>query len=161
MGLDMYLEARKYVSKNDWTAKADENGDLPTNAEYNEIAKFFPAGADEYGSHSGAEAKITVAYWRKANAIHNWFVNECGGGVDECQPIGVPHNKLRELRATVEHTIETKDPKHLATASGFFFGSTDYDEYYWGDLERTLKILDKVIPLAEEEDWSLIYQASW
>jgi hypothetical protein len=37
-------------------------------------------------------------YWRKANAIHGWFVRECASGVDECQPIFVPRHKLRELR---------------------------------------------------------------
>ena len=26
-----------------------------------------------------------VGYWRKANAIHNYFVQRCQNGVDECQ----------------------------------------------------------------------------
>ena len=26
-----------------------------------------------------------VAYWRKFNALHNWFVQNCQDGVDECQ----------------------------------------------------------------------------
>ena len=29
--------------------------------------------------------EVCVAYWRKANAIHSWFVENCQDGVDECQ----------------------------------------------------------------------------
>jgi len=46
----------------------------------------------EYGTQE-------VGYWRKANAIHGWFVRECGNNVDECQEIVVPKIKLLELQA--------------------------------------------------------------
>jgi hypothetical protein len=39
-----------------------------------------------------------VGYWRKANAIHGWFVRELAGGVDECQPIHVSRENLITLR---------------------------------------------------------------
>jgi hypothetical protein len=51
--------------------------------------------------------------------------------------------------------------KLLPTQSGFFFGSTEIDEYYWHDLRRTLDILNKAIELEEEHDCSISYQASW
>lgn len=163
MGLDMYLEARKYVSKKDYKSVPRDTlyEDIPTTLEYDRIAKFFPEGADEFGEHSGAEAKLTVAYWRKSNQIHNWFVENCGGGVDECQPIHVRPDQLRELRATIEYVLETKDTEKLAPTAGFFFGSTEVDEWYWEDLARTKTMLDKIIPMAEDEEWSLTYQASW
>lgn len=160
MGLDMYLEARKYFSKVDFRRESNE-----TLADYKEIVKLFPAGADELGESTGATINLTIGYWRKANQIHAWFVNECGGGVDECQPIRVSEDKLRELRAITEHTLETKDTqqaeKHLPTQAGFFFGGTEYDEYYWHDLERTKQILDKAIDLTENHNCDIIYQASW
>jgi hypothetical protein len=156
MGLDMYLEARKYVRKfEDYTS--DNLSD-----DYMEIAKHFPAGADEFGDFAGAEVKITVGYWRKVNQIHNWFVKECADGVDECQPIRVGLDKLMELRAMVEETLEHKDKavEYLPTASGFFFGGTEYDDYYWHGLERTKLILDKAISL-DDDNYDFIYQASW
>lgn len=36
----------------------------------------------KYGFNSIAE---DVGYWRKANAIHAWFVKNVQGGVDNCQ----------------------------------------------------------------------------
>ena len=57
---------------------------------------------------------------------------------------------------------------NLPTASGFFFGGTEYDEYFYGDCEDTIKILNGIIK--EEEIVSnteglysgeYYYQASW
>ena len=55
--------------------------------------------------------------------------------------------------------------KLLPSASGFFFGSTDYDEYYMQDIDNTIDILETII---NEDDPSknyftsdIIYSASW
>ena len=164
MGLDMYLEARKYFSKINFRTESDDV--LPN---YQTIASLFPAGADEFGENTGATIDLTIGYWRKANQIHAWFVRECANGVDECQPTPVRDGKLRELKVIIEFLLDIKDlpnaPKEieklLPTQSGFFFGSTEIDEYYWNDLRRTLDILNKAIELEENEDCSIIYQASW
>lgn len=50
----------------------------------------------------------------------------------------------------------------LAPESGFFFGSTDYTQYYWQDLEDTLTFIDKCIALDKAPGyWNFIYQSSW
>lgn len=50
----------------------------------------------------------------------------------------------------------------LPTAEGFFFGGTDYDEWYVDDLKRTVAIIDKAFTLLDGEGyWSIIYQSSW
>ncbi len=41
-----------------------------------------------------AENFIEVGYWRKANQIHNWFVKNVQGGVDDCGYYGVTKEKL-------------------------------------------------------------------
>ena len=46
----------------------------------------------------------------------------------------------------------------LPTGAGFFFGSTTYDEYYYGDLQETIEIIDRC--LASKFN-SFEYQASW
>lgn len=165
MGLDMYLEARKYVSQNDWTNARNIEGELPKTTQYLTVASFFPEGSAEYADHSGAEVSLGIGYWRKDNQIHNWFVQECADGEDNCQPVRVSADKLRELRATVEHVLEEHTEaaarEHLAPAQGFFFGTYEIDEWYWKGLEHTKAILDKAIPLAEDDDCSIYYQASW
>jgi hypothetical protein len=164
MGLDMYLEARKYFSKINF--RTESNDVLP---DYQTIASLFPEDADEFGESTGATIDLTIGYWRKANQIHSWFVRECGGGIDECQRIPVADGKLRELKVVIEYLIDIADlpsvgeeiDKLLPTQSGFFFGSTEIDEYYWHDLTRTLDILNKAIVLEEEHNCSIAYQASW
>jgi hypothetical protein len=164
MGLDMYLEARKYFSKFDY--KSDSEEKLP---DYTELTKFFPEGSDELGSHAGAHLEITVGYWRKANAIHAWFVRECANGVDECQPIPIRDGKLRELKVIIEYLMDIADlpsvkeeiEKLLPPTAGFFFGDTEINEYYWADLQHTLDILNRAIDLEENQECSITYQASW
>ena len=161
MGLDMYLEARQHIYATDWQAGDFEN----KTPQYLEISRMFPEGSDEFASGNGASVILPVGYWRKANAIHNWFVKNVQNGVDECQSAFVPDAKLRELRATVQHLLDNRDnaeaTKHLPPAEGFFFGSYDLDDWYWENLERTVKILDRAIILAEDWGCSIYYQSSW
>lgn len=47
-----------------------------------------------------------VCYWRKANHIHKWFVDNCQEGVDECQKTTVSTGQLKELLETCRKVIE-------------------------------------------------------
>jgi len=163
MGLDMYLEVREYVKAFEYTEI--ENKFVRTPVEDGQ-AILRAVGLDAIASPEayGVTVSATAIYWRKVNSIHQWFVDNCGGGVDECQQMYVSREKLTELRDLVEMVYNSKSEavakEYLPTASGFFFGSTDYDEWYWSDLEYTLKELNRVLGTAGEyADFS--YSASW
>jgi hypothetical protein len=47
----------------------------------------------------------------------------------------------------------------LPTQEGFFFGGTDYDEWYVQDLKDTVMQIDRALGLGEE--WNFEYQSSW
>lgn len=47
-----------------------------------------------------------VMYWRKANHIHGWFVENVQFGNDDCHPYYVSDEKLRELLDTCEKVIK-------------------------------------------------------
>lgn len=102
-----------------------------------------------------------VGYWRKANQIHNWFVENVQEGNDDCKDYYVSIEQLGELAELCEKVL--KDPtlsaELLPTQSGFFYGGTDYDEYYFQDLEETLKILKPI--LSDENTDSYYYTSSW
>ena len=100
-----------------------------------------------------------VAYWRKANQIHSWFVDNVQDGVDECQESPVTRAQLETLRQLCMEALDTKNSTLLAPSFGFFFGSTEIDEYYWQDLRSTIDQLDKVLALPEYVE--LVYQSSW
>lgn len=108
-----------------------------------------------------------VGYWRKANAIHQWFVVHVQGGVDECLKYEVSKAQLEELKTTCEKAIDVPDLAEvmLPTQSGFFFGNVDYGEYYVGCLTSTIDICNRAIKLLEEipaeEKPRIVYQSSW
>ena len=149
MGLDMYLNAKRYL----WSI-----GDRPDAEIAKDISDRFP----ELGEARVKEITAEVGYWRKANAIHKWFVDNVQDGVDECQESYVSREALEKLLETV-NTVMTKRSeatKLLPPASGFFFGSTDIDQYYWDDLEHTKKVLENLLR-EDFKDWEFYYRASW
>jgi hypothetical protein len=165
MGLDMYLHAKKYVEKVDWTKLDRDNGlglDSPEviNKLWNDIvntAEMSDVATDIYGVH----VEVTCAYWRKSNQIHKWFVDNVQGGEDNCGEYYVSHEKLNELRETCRQALFAKDPSLLPPQAGFFFGSYDIDEWYWQDIKDTIKKLDRVLALSEKSKLSFYYTSSW
>ena len=157
MGLDMYLYRKEYVSTFAWTQ--DEKAVKEANL-HSVIANHFNVDPNMGGIY----VDYCVAYWRKANAIHGWFVNTLAGGVDECQPIYVSLDKLIELRELANSVVLTPAMAGdiLPTQSGFFFGSSDIDEWYISDMKNTVDMLDKIISSVSPEDYpTFFYQASW
>lgn len=118
---------------------------------------------------SGADQKFKeVAYWRKANQVHNWFVTNCQNGIDECQETRVTKENLIDLKETCQAVLSTPESDRVETAKrilptvgGFFFGGTEYNQYYFGDLEDTVKMLDKVIDETDFEKEEIYYTSSW
>ena len=166
MGLDMYLEARKYVSRGDW-----QDGEFIPSPDFLRAASFGPDGLTQYSDFGGATVCIPVGYWRKANAIHGWFVREVQGGRDECQDSYVPREKLVELRdacksvmsLTVGVNRDKAEAVGLLPQAGFFFGSMEMDDWYYADLKHTIEMIDNILSLIPEDswDWSFYYHSSW
>ena len=156
MGLDMYLSAKRYMSKH------FNEGDTER-AEA--IQKLFPELAGRQGRWGDAspvkEVSIEAGYWRKANAIHDWFVKNVQGGEDECKPHYVSRDQLQELRDCCQEVLNDRALARelLPPASGFFFGSTEVDEYYFEDLKQTIRIIDEALELPES--WDFEYCSSW
>ena len=162
MGLDQYLEARKYISKFDYSEGFDNK---KISGEYEGISKFAPTDFDKYADFGGINVSYPIGYWRKANAIHGWFVNECANGVDECQSIYVSREKLVELRELCKSAISQPAMAGdiLPPTPGFFFGSYGIDEWYMEDLKQTVEIINHALSIIPEDDynWSFVYRASW
>lgn len=158
MGLDMYLYAEQYLPFRNW--------DKETNAKFDQLVKLtgLEELVDKERGYISAYAKVQVAYWRKANAIHKYFVDNCADGVDDCREIDVYKETLQELLNICNQILETKDTEKamelLPPQSGFFFGSTEIDEWYFQDLEHTQKSLTKILEKAPKY-CDFIYRASW
>jgi hypothetical protein len=150
MGLDMYLRLRKVHS---W----------PNEESYD----------NAYGCKwKLSESTYSVCEWRKANAIHKWFVDHVQDGQDDCGRYPVTVDNLYGLRSACRNAMMSYDEGNIEDAaifmpsqSGFFFGSTDYDEWYREDLQRTYDACNNLIRTIESpdrKDWlSVEYESSW
>ncbi len=47
-----------------------------------------------------------AGYWRKANAIHNWFVKNVQEGEDNCRDYDVSQEQMEDLLATVNKVLK-------------------------------------------------------
>ena len=144
MGLDMYLSAKKYL----WSFN---DGDTQAAKEIQEKINV---------NRRVKEVVIEAAYWRKANQIHNWFVENIQDGMDECKPHYVSREQLEMLLKECGEALHQKDSTILPPQEGFFFGSTEVNDDYWHDIRRTAAEIETL--LAELDDtWEFEYCASW
>ena len=111
---------------------------------------------------SDAEQEL-VAYWRKANQIHGWFErNVSDGYIENCEMYPVCLDDLNCLMSDCGLLMgdRSRAAELLPAGEGFFFGSQDYDDYYFENLAETERMLKKVVAEATDED-ELFYHAWW
>lgn len=145
MGLDMYLSAKRFIWYNEKELKES-------------IKKCIVCPVSDEPKYVIYE----VMYWRKVNAIHAWFVENVQDGEDDCGHYYVSVEdlaKLRDVCATILENVKLGS-ELLPTTSGFFFGSTDYDEYYLRDIKYTKEGLDKILN-SDTHNWEFEYHSSW
>lgn len=179
MGLDMYLIRKKYIGGN------YEHNKVKGNIEIEARGKKIPIDVNKL-----TYIEEDVGYWRKANQIHKWFVDNVQDGNDDCNYYDVDIKQLQDLLdicKEIKRKVKLKEgyikngqtlkdgefqdvyedgkfienpevcEELLPTGSGFFFGSTDYDEYYMEDIQHTIEVLEKVIKEEKEMNENGIY----
>lgn len=108
-----------------------------------------------------------VGYWRKANAIHRWFVENVQKGEDNCETYPVTITQLMTLRDLCQEVLNSKAVElaeaTMPTKPGFFFGGTEYDDYYFDDLKSTVETVDRILEEDRMEGTysTYTYQSSW
>lgn len=172
--------------------KAPSQDDLEFYADY---YKHTYSEWDKEKKHPWWRIKEKVGYWRKANQIHNWFVESIQDGIDDCNyHREVREDDLLDLLDICKRVLDScelvegevcngwsykdgkkipimepgkyvKDPsvaeELLPSTSGFFFGSTDYDEWYVENIKNTIDIITKVLETTDFETQMIYYCSSW
>lgn len=103
-----------------------------------------------------------IGDWRKANAIHAWFVKHLQDGRDDCGHYEVSRSILAELLAIVNEVLEhpSRASTLLPTTDGRFFGSTLYDDLYFENIKYTKRVLEHALS-PKMNHWYFQYHASW
>lgn len=193
MGLDMYLER---IHRNVDEYRNVNLDDIDVNSKlYKALAPYFHECGSEF--YSWTSLFEEVGYWRKANAIHKWFVENVQNGEDDCGRYEVSKEQLEELLDVCKEVLDkvvmapskianlimgrrvTKNgcedipedemtvlnpevcEELLPTQCGFFFGSTNYDEFYIDDIKETVSILTKVLEETNFDEYKIYYSSSW
>lgn len=154
MGLDMYLSKRTYVKNWEHMGPDKQNKiTLTTGGQNNASIK----------TNRISDVIEEVMYWRKANSIHAWFVENVQEGTDDCKEYWVGVEKLQELIDLCSKVVETKDASLLPPQTGFFFGSQEVDDWYFIELADTIKTLTEDLEHHQNTNarGDYYYQSSW
>jgi len=146
----MYLEKRTYVKQ--WSFQKPEEqynvevtkGGEPTNIKPERVTHIVEE----------------IGYWRKQNQIHQWFVENVQNGVDNCGEYCVSKVQLEDLLEICKKILNDNSlaEELLPTTSGFFFGGTEYDEWYFDGIKNTIEILEEAL---SDNSGDYYYSSSW
>ena len=178
MGLDMYVNIRHKNTQ----SKLEAYKEWENKYSYEEFQRLTEEQKEEYrNSEPEYDENMygkELMYWRKANQIHNWFVQNCQNGVDDCEYYAITVNDLMKLKELCEKILTMTEKRkemrytsysatekeevdilyltpegveyateHLPSRSGFFFGSTEYDDWYVLELKDTIEQINDTLDI--------------
>lgn len=157
MGLDMYLTAKVSLGDYDF---------CPKEKEICESLYSMFGMKDNVERDNSVVVSFPMAYWRKANAIHAWFVENIQDGEDDCQECWVPRKALEHLLSICKEVFKDHEKAStlLPVQAGFFFGSIEYGDWYFNQIEYTISALERVLSFLETDSgkkFEIYYRASW
>lgn len=150
----MYLSRKLYQNRDvlKITPQDEFNND--------KFAKLLKRATQSNVSYLQPKISVNIAYWRKANAIHQWFISHCADNVDDCRDIEVSLESLNELKETCEKILKAPNDinlmEHLLPPQeGFFFGDTDLNDTdtlnsYLDHVKYTNHILSEEFKIVDE-----------
>jgi hypothetical protein len=143
MGLDMYLDK---CNRKAWGFKDLDIDEIKENKPnlYNEIKPYL----HERGKYIHWESIFEeVGYWRKANAIHKWFVDNVQNEVDDCGYYEVSKEQLEEL---LDICIKVRDGSKIV--KGWIQNGETYKDGKWlpcmeeGEYIENPEVAEELLP---------------
>lgn len=133
-------EAKKKYTVGEWCGIREDQ--LPCVDDIDHLKKYRVerySAWDEEKRHPHMRISDNVAYWRKANAIHRWFVDNIQKGVDDCEyHREVRKEDLEELQEICKKVIEGS-----VLIKGKVENGTKYKNGKWVKIyENGLKVLN-------------------
>ena len=120
-------------------------------------------GLDMYfeARNKGEKEYQEIGYLRKVNAVHNFISMQ--HDVENCKHVHLTERDIDLLKSRCKTVLADHSlaPTLLPTTEGFFFGSTEYDEYYFQNLQYTLDIIVQACKQAFAKGMEVAYYAWW
>ena len=140
MGLDMYLSRKKYIGAN------YEHRGVKGVVDITIGGKKMPIDFNKI-----TYIEEDVAYWRKANQIHNYIVDNFADGIDDCRSVYLDLENLEELLNVckkVRKSIEFVDGK-LIQSYTFNEKGEKVKNYIDGKVVKDTSVCEELLPTKE------------
>ena len=151
--------------------KAKRSKDNETKERFEEIRKALATeylkSIDERNSKlinelEDEEEKINpwneVAYFRKVNFLIPFF-----GYEENCSNIEIDKYQVEDLIEACKEVLANHDKASflLPTQAGFFFGSTDYDDWYFDDVQNVKEKFEEILADFDRDEDILLMHCWW
>ena len=99
-----------------------------------------------------------VAYFRKVNFLIPFF-----GYEENCSNIEIDKYQVEDLIEACKEVLANHDKASflLPTQEGFFFGSTDYDDWYFDDVQNVKEKFEEVLADFDRDEDILLMHCWW
>lgn len=154
MGLDMYLEARRYIAPGDPILQ-------PVREAIGHAIGYAPAAVKPDNDPASMEVcavVVLIGYWRKFWPLHHWFVDSVQEGHDDGRPAFINPSTLEELEDILDQVDDDPD-----SASEYFMDetveATDLVQLDPADVDFTLRVIVQARKL-QAQGWDIYYRSS-
>ena len=159
MGLDITFYKAKRLKDNETKERLEEIR--------KELATEYLKSIDERNSKlinelEDEKEKINpldeVAYFRKVNFLIPFF-----GYEENCSNIEIDKYQVEDLIEACKEVLANHDKASflLPTQEGFFFGSTDYDDWYFDDVQNVKEKFEEILADFDMDEDILIMHCWW
>ena len=172
MGLDIYLEKgskAKWNKHYDSRKRIDEIWDQIEHTDMDPTKRrLLQDEAERLSStvYENSERLEEVGYFRKINSFLNWVHNR-HPEVPWSRQMWTELSKedIEECIKVTDEVMHTSSMQRIKeifpTTQGFFFGSDDYDDWYFHDVKRVNDTLNVILENTDWENEVIVYTESW
>ena len=148
MGLDMSIRIKKKMKRGKGSSLETPLLRLYLNKDGSEIdydlpdlkTKKFKYNYRKIKDADHVEEVYELAYWRKANAIHKWFVDNVQAGEDDCREYKLLKSDLEAL-----HDVVCDVLNNISLKNGKISQSYTYKKFLWFRYKKHNKVKGKVV----------------
>lgn len=109
---------------------------------------------DKNHSGMGEDSYIELAYWRKFNSLHRWFLENSQRWVDDCFQYPVSKQQLESLLVVLQADIKRKSTKRKFLDHGL-------SEDFLGYMSSAINDIQHILDTFNFDTGSIHYYASY
>lgn len=120
-------------------------------------------GLDQYIRVFYEDGTDNEYYYRKMNWLRNWMVNNTSlEEGDDCKEIELKIDDIKKLHENCKEVLKNHElaEEILPTVNGFFFGDTEYNEYYFEDVNYVSCDLESMLDRKNDVEY-ICYEDWW